>query len=277
MKKRLFVAMAVAIPVAFTSLLVAQSDRAVQVALEHFNRNAGAYGLSNPSTELRERNQHAEPGVTHVRFDQVYRGLPVFEGEAIAHVDADDNVTVTNAIAGNLNVNPAPRISRNDAINTAVRFISPVGDYSVRDASLWILPRGERSIINRLVWRVNVAVENEFEEPAEWQYFVDAGSGAVAFSYNGLETQGRGHGGGGGGGGGTASSFIGKGNTMYSGTVDLSETKTDSTYSLVDFLRGLSGGNATCDMGNKQIATCTIFSSGMFGMSPIRFDAAFLR
>ena len=101
MKKRLFVAMAVAIPVAFTSLLLAQGGRAAQVALAHFNANARAYGLTNPSTELRERSEHAGArGETHVRFDQVYRGLPVFEGEAIAHVDADDNVTVTNAIAG---------------------------------------------------------------------------------------------------------------------------------------------------------------------------------
>src|SRR5262245_48759287 len=252
MKKRLFVAMAVAIPVAFTSLLVAQSGRAAQVALAHFNANARAYGLTNPSVELRERKEHdSGNGVNHVRFDQVYRGLPVFEGEAIAHVDADDTVTVTNAIAGNLNVNPAPRVGRNDAMNTAVRFISPVGDFAVRDASLWILPRGERSIINRLVWRVTVAVENEFEDPAEWQYFVDASSGAVAFAYDGLQTQGRGHGGGGGGGGGggsTTSSFIGTGNTMYSGAVPLSESKLSSTYSLVDLLRGVSGGNATCDM-----------------------------
>ena len=84
MKRRLFVAMAVAIPVAFTTLLMAQSDRAAQVALAHFTRNAGAYGLTDPSVELRERNEHSDPqGVTHVRFDQFYRGLPVFEGEAI--------------------------------------------------------------------------------------------------------------------------------------------------------------------------------------------------
>jgi len=265
MKRRLFVAMAVAIPVAFTTLVMAQSDRAVQVALAHFNSNARAYGLTDPSVELRERNEHSGPhGVTHVRFDQFYRGLPVFEGEAIAHVDADDNVTVTNAIAGNLNVNTNARINRNEAINTAVRFISPVGDYAIRGASLSILPRGDRSIINRLVWRVSIDVENDFEDPAEWQYFVDAGSGLVAFAYDGLETQGR-HGGGGGG-GGTPSSFIGTGNTMYSGIVPLSESRSSSTYSLVDLLRGVSGGNTTCDMANGKVS-CAIFasSSSTFG------------
>jgi Zn-dependent metalloprotease len=266
MKPRLLVAMAVAVTVGFGAPhLIAQGSHASQVALAHFAANARAYGLTNPSSELRERSQHdGLRGGTLVRFDQVYRGLPVFEGEAVANVDADDNVTVTNAIAGNLNVNTAARVNRNDAINTALRFISPVGDFTVRDASLWILPRGQRSILNRLVWRVSVDVENEFEAPAAWQYFIDAASGAVAFSYDALETQGRGHGGGGGGGGGggTPTSFIGTGNTMYSGSVGLSESKLNSTYSLVDLSRPLlSGGNSTCDMGNKQGFTCTIFSS----------------
>ena len=267
MKNRLFVAMAVTIPIAFGTLLLAQGGRAAQIALAHFNANARAYGLTNPSNELTERSERPDGlGNTQVRFNQSFRGVPVFEGEAIAHVDADDNVTVTNALAANLNVNTTPRVGRGAAINTALRFISPVGDYRVRDASLWILPRGERSITNRLVWRVSVGVENEFEEPAEWQYFVDAASGDAVFAFDALETQGRGHGGGGGGGGGASSVFV-TGNTMYSGPQSLSASLSSGVYSLVDLLRGVSGGNATCDMGNKQIATCTIFSNsnGTFG------------
>lgn len=253
-----------AVGIWFVSGASAQRGRAVDKALEHFNANRGAYGLTNPSTELRLRRERAdEQGVTHVKFDQLYRGLPVFEGEAIAHVDADDTVTVTNALVPNLNVDTTARVGRNDAVNTAVRFIGPLGAYEVRDVSLWILPRGERSIVDRLAWHVAVAVENEFQDPAEWRYFVDASTGAVGFAYDAIETQGRGHGGGGGG-GSTPNAVDGWGRTMYSGTQAITVDLQAATYFLRDPDRGT--GNYTCDMNNKQIS-CTTFSrsSDIFG------------
>jgi zinc metalloprotease ZmpA len=267
MNKRLMIFAAAAAVVALGTSFVLAQGRAAQIALAHFTANARAYGLTNPSNELSVRSEREDgSGITHVRFNQSFRGVPVFEGEAIAHVDAGDNVTVTNGLSANLNVNTTPRVGRGAAINTALRFISPVGDYTVRDASLMILPRGERSIVNRLVWRVSIGVENEFQEPAEWQYFVDAASGDAVFAYDALETQGRGHGGGGGGGGGGGNTSV-TGNTMYSGQQILNGSLASGVYSLVDVFRAPTGGNATCDMANKQIGTCSIFSNstGIFG------------
>lgn len=160
--------------VAATFLLTAspsaQSDTAIEASRSHFNANRAEYGLSDPASELRVRRSRADAqGVSHVRFDQYYRGLPVFEGEAIVHADGAGNVTVTNGLHGNLNLDATPRVKRNAAINTTVRSISPLGNYEVSGASLVILPRGERSITDRVAWRVAVKVENEFEDPAEWQ------------------------------------------------------------------------------------------------------------
>jgi Zn-dependent metalloprotease len=49
---------------------------------------------------------------------------------------------------------------------------------------------------------------------------------------------------------------------MYSGSQPLDVSLTTGLYSLVDLTRPpLTGSNATCDMGNKQITTCAIFST----------------
>jgi hypothetical protein len=112
----------------------------------------------------------------------------VFEGEAIAHVEADGNVTVTDALAANLTLSTQSRITRAAAVAAALGFIRPIGDYEIRDASLWILPRGERSVVDRVVWHLAVAVENDLEDPAEWRYFVDAQTGSVVWSFDNLET-----------------------------------------------------------------------------------------
>ena len=169
----------------------AQSDRAIEVSRNHFAANRGGYGLNDPGSDLRVRSAHSDSqGLSHVRFDQFYRGLRVFEGEAIAHVDANGDVTVTNSLHGNLNLDTNPRVNRTAAVATAVRSIGPLGAYELRDAALVVLPRGERSIIDRLAWQVAIDVDNDFEDRAEWQDFIDARTGDVAFSYNGLETTG---------------------------------------------------------------------------------------
>jgi len=48
----------------------------------------------------------------------------------------------------------------------------------------------------------------------------------------------------------------GTGNSIYSGTVDVDSTLTDSTYSLVD---PSHGNNRTCDLNNGT-STCTTFT-----------------
>ena len=227
----------------------AQTDRAVDVSRSHFDANRRAYGLANPASELRVRGSRSDGrGQSHVRYDQVYRGLPVFEGEAIAHVDANDAVTVTSSLRGNITVSTAPRVGRDQAVASSVRTTSPLGDYVVTDATLVILPRGERSIVDRLAWHVVITIENDFQDPAEWHHFVDARTGDVVYSFDGLET----------------ADFVGTANTMYSGSQTIHVDQVGTAFYLRDLTQG--GGNYTCDMRNTT-NKCTLISgtSSIFG------------
>ncbi|MEQ1908772.1 MAG: M4 family metallopeptidase [Vicinamibacterales bacterium] len=237
----------------------AQTDRAVDVSRGHFDANRRAYGVANPTSELKVRGSRSNGrGQSHVRYDQFYRGLPVFEGEAIAHVEANDSVTVTSNLRGNISLNTAPRVTRNQAVATSVRTTSPLGDYVVTDASLVILPRGERSIVDRLTWHVVITIENDFQDPAEWHHFVDARTGDVVYSFDGLET----------------SDAAGTAKTMYSGTQAIRVDKASaSKYNLRDLTQG--GGNYTCDMRNGT-SSCTLISgsTSTFGIGSITTTGA---
>ena len=151
-----------------------------------------------------------------------------------------------------------PRVTRETALASAVRYVSPLGAYTVRDVSLGILPRGDRSVTDRLVWQIGIDVNNPFEDPAEWRVFVDAQSGAVAFAYNDLHTADVG----------------GIAKTMFSGDNAVRLDKTaSSTYALRDLTRG--GGNYTCTMNNSTIScalattSTTTFGTGTVTTSGI--------
>jgi zinc metalloprotease ZmpA len=223
---------------------------AVDAGLASLQADRGVYGLTDPAKELGVRSSRRDAqGVTHTRFDQFHRGVKVFEGEAITHVTGDGTVTVTSDLKPNLKVDVQPRVGGKEAIATALANIAPNGGYELRDASLMILGRGERSVVDRLVWHVAVMVENDVDEPAAWRYFIDAHNGSVVWSFDSLETV----------------NSNGTARTMYVGNRTVNTDSTGGTFFLRDLTRG--GGNYTCDMQNRTSGTCSVFSrtNNIFG------------
>jgi Zn-dependent metalloprotease len=222
----------------------------IDAGLARLQADRALYGLTDPAREMTARASRLDGrGVTHTRFDQHHRGIRVFEGEAITHAASDGSVTVTSDIKPNLNVDVRARVGQKSAIATAIANVAPLGAYELRDASLWILPRGDRSVVDRLVWHVAVWVENDFEDPAAWRYFIDAHDGSVVWAFDSLETV----------------AALGTGRTMYVGNQTVNTDSTQGTFFLRDLTRG--GGNYTCDMQNRTSGTCGIFSraNNIFG------------
>lgn len=128
-----------------------------------------------------------ELGMTHVRFQQVYQGVPVFGAEVFVHFAAD--AQVVSALNGHyipgLAVNVTPTVDADAALALA-RSLDP-------QAVVWAKPelRIYAAAIdpavtgNHLVWLVRLYAE---KTPARWLYVVDAHSGAVLTSYNELDT-----------------------------------------------------------------------------------------
>jgi len=194
----------------------AQSDRALEASRNHFNANRQAYGIGDPLLSFGSAAADRCPWRLACPLRPVLPGPAGVEGEAITTSEPDGTVTVTNSLRAIGALDTTPRVNRNAAQATALGYISPLGSYEVRDTSLWVLPRGDRSIVDRLAWHVAVKVENEFEDPAEWEYFIDARTGAVAFAYNDLET----------------GAVNGTANTMYTGSQPITVDQTATTPSI---------------------------------------------
>ncbi len=226
------------------------STSAVEESLSYFERSPSAVGLADVRAELTAKaSRQDERGTTHVRFQQLYQGLAVFEGEAISHVDAQGNVTETSALRDVRGLDPKAKVSRQDAVRAALDKHSAAAAQSKVEASLEVLPKGERSSKNRLVW--HLVVESETESgPAHWNYFVDAHDGSLVWSFDSLET----------------SASIGTGKTMFAGDQPISTDFASGTYALRDLIRG--SGNYTCDKNNKTNSpACTVFTraNNIFG------------
>jgi Zn-dependent metalloprotease len=88
-------------------------------------------------------------------------------------------------------------------------------------SELVILPKGQRSAATRLVWRVVVSAENEVDGALQWDYFVDAKTGAVVWAFDSLET----------------ANTIGTARTQYLGSQAANLDLQGTTFFLRDVLR----------------------------------------
>ena len=226
------------------------NPRAFEASMAHFRANAKAYGLTDADRELKQKRGFTDKlGQTHVRFDQYINGVQVFEGEAISHVDGKGRVTVTDSLRKGLKVDTTPSISEATAVSIAMSRMNAVGGYDNPSASLVVLPAGERSKSTRLAWHVRALVENDATAPAQYDFFVDAHSGEIAFSFDSLETAKPGSG------GGTTAVVpaTATGRTMWSGDVSLDVNHpTTTSWTMQDTGRGI-GSSATPALGNYTL------------------------
>jgi Zn-dependent metalloprotease len=222
-------------------------QEALQRHVQDLRIGGSAHGL------VEQRARIDEQGTSHIRYQQTYRGLEVFEGEVIVHVDGRDEVELTSALRGRLRLDVRPVVDSAAAAATAAAEAGLAGRFEATPV-LKVLPRGERSDYDRLVWHVRVTGRTRFDPMVQWDVFVDAKTGEVAWAFDSLPT----------------TSAVGTGRTMYSGNVSVSTDFTSSTYYLRDLTRG--GGNYTCDVNNRsdsifRRATCTTFTrtNNVFG------------
>ncbi len=191
-------------------------------------------------------------GEAHVRFNQMYRGIPVFEGQIITHVDLASGTVrgITRSLReiGDLDVNA--RIGEDDAVALGLIKAGVSSDAQTATDLMVFVSREDGS--SHLAWRVHVVVDNGLVDPVDWMTFVDAHDGSVLLSYNNLHT-----------GRPTqpppddGTPATGTAHTLYVGTVNLAtESYPDGTFGMKDPTRG---GIYTTDMLGKKSGDGTMF------------------
>jgi Zn-dependent metalloprotease len=164
----------------------------------------------------------------HTHIQQTHRGVPVFGGEAIVHLNAEteeEAQPTTDTLVADVSVSTIPAMTAGDAAGLAkAQYKVKKGCEDcltdVPTADLWVL-RHEGA--DHLVYRVQLSRLDGTENTSEPVYFIDAHTGALVWSYDNLQTQ----------------AATGTGVSLYSGTQSINTFKSGTSYYMEDLPRTL--------------------------------------
>jgi len=178
------------------------------------------------------------------RIAQFYRGVPVLGGEAILHQSGPRIRSLTDAFVRGLDLDTNPLVPAEEALAVATRDLAAKGPLTRPPTiRLMAMRLGSR---DALVHRIHLE-SGTGAETAQWDYLVDAQTGAIVRKWPSLHT-GR--------------AALGEGYSQYSGTVTLNTTSRGKGlgYELRDWTRGRTG-NAIIDFNNQTAGDGAIFLS----------------
>lgn len=153
-------------------------------SLAFLTHNRQSFGLSNPLEELELANEKRDlQGDTHLTFNQIYKGIPVFAGGLKTHFNSSGELRAVNGeIVPDIRLNTMPSRSSDDAAAFAlakVRRDSPnAASLSIRGAKLYVYRTGLAQGgpgENHLVWEITVSNNADVTEFV----YIDAHSGKL--------------------------------------------------------------------------------------------------
>ncbi|MFE2180147.1 M4 family metallopeptidase [Streptomyces sp. NPDC059455] len=170
-------------------------------------------------------------GTTHTRYDRTYDGLPVLGGDLIVHrAKGGDMKSVTKATKATVKVaSTTAGIAPSAAAKSAVKLAK--ADDTAKAAA----DQAPRKVIWAssgkpvLAFETVVGGVQKDGTPNQLHVITDAATGKKLYEYQGIET--------------------GKGESEYSGSVELGTSKEGSGYTLTDADRG---GHKTTNLENKE-------------------------
>lgn len=174
---------------------------AKELAVRHLETLLPEYGIEKIEDVHVSRVDIDERSKAHIRVEQAFRGIPVWDTEVIVHLNPDGTMaSLTEGFAKNINVDPNPKLTKKQAVKRAIREFGRGADSLTSDpeAELCILRRDYPVILSPstaqpwdrdyLVWRVRLQRVDFNEEIACPVYFIDAHTGKIVWQYEDVES-----------------------------------------------------------------------------------------
>lgn len=172
------------LPASSVSAFKASSQSAVSTFLEN---NKSLLKLASPREELHIISERVDRfGLTHYKYQQMHKGIPVFGKQMIVHTDKQKSIYLLNGDIRPTDEGPGsvPVLKPNDAIAAARKHLgidSGSSDRVKAKSSLVFHPGKD----NRLTLAFLVEVNHSVSE--RWQYFIDARTGHVLHRINNIQ------------------------------------------------------------------------------------------
>ncbi len=162
-----------------------QANAASVRGQDFWHEFGAAFGVSDPEAQLSLRsNTRDAAGGAHLRYDQRYKGLSVFGGQLVLHLDAKGAARAVNGdFARDVSVSTTPAISESGAVWTATRRV-PARELTAgleAEQLVFVDPLGKA----HLAWEATVTTQRPL---GIWRVFVDAHTGEVLRFHNDLHT-----------------------------------------------------------------------------------------
>ncbi|HQU86146.1 MAG TPA: M4 family metallopeptidase [Pyrinomonadaceae bacterium] len=186
-----------------------------------------------------------ELGLVHTKVQQRYRGIKVFGGEAIVHLDRNGELfDVTNDVAAEVDearISAEPRLSAEEAVRKAIEFEGCENCGISKDVPPELViyapkadlqEKGTCETSPKLTYKIQfeqIDAKKEGEEPRMPVYFVDAETGDFVTSFDNIQTQ----------------SVTNTGLSLYSGNVAFTAFKYNGLYYLENLNRKIGTFNGS--------------------------------
>ena len=168
----------------FTTGTPSEIQHATSIGLTHLSAWARQRGVSD---ELRVTRVTVDGlSMAHVHVQQFHRGIPVFGGEAIAHLTPQgEPLTTTDALLRDITVDTSPRLTAAEAVASAASAVDCADCLPLSTPTLWVV-RHDKS--DYLTYRVPLRPRAGPQGSGLPVVFVDAHRGDVVLRYDNLQT-----------------------------------------------------------------------------------------
>ena len=157
------------------------------ISYNHLAGLVGRHGIADVNELRTLRVEKDDQALTHTHVQQTLRGVPVFGGEAIVHLNPDNSLSaITDDLISSVQVKTEPTITAKEATKIAVSKYG-CGECltATPEVDLWVLRHNRR---DRLVYRVQMRREDGTADTAMPVYFIDAHTGSKVWGYDDLQT-----------------------------------------------------------------------------------------
>jgi Zn-dependent metalloprotease len=197
-------------------------EKAKNISLNVLRDKAAKRAIGKPDEYEVKKVSIDELKMAHTRVQQTIDNVPVWEGEAIVHLNPDGTTAeVTDDLKDSIAINTQANFSDKDAVKMAKQFYKESKHLTEEPtADLWIFRADDR---DHLVYRVQMRREDGTKDTAMPVIFVDAQTGENVYEYDNLQTA--------------------TGASLYSGTVNITTDLVGSTYYMEDTIRKMGTFN----------------------------------